>query len=34
MNPENRRQEVERVAESEIVSNQHILISIFGREIE
>ena len=30
----NRRQEVERVNESEIVPNRHVIISIFGREIE
>ena len=31
---ENRQQEVERVDESEIVPNWHVLDSIFGREIE
>ena len=30
----NRWQEVERVAELEIVLNQHILVSIVGQEIE
>ena len=34
MNFENFRQEVERVAESEIVPNRHIFLSIVGREIE
>ena len=30
----NCRQEVERMAESEIVPNRHVFISIFGQEIE
>ena len=30
----NCRQEVERVAESEIVLNLHVFVSIVGREIE
>ena len=30
----NCRQEVELVAESKIVLNQHVFVSIFGREIE
>ena len=34
MNYEKRRQEVERVAESEIVQNRHVFISTVGREIE
>ena len=34
INFENRGQEVERVAESEIVLNRHVFISIFGQEIE
>ena len=29
-----RRQEVDRVAESKIVPNRHVFVSIFGREIE
>ena len=33
-NFENLRQEVERVAESEIVPNRHVFVSIVGREIE
>ena len=32
--PKNRRQEVERVAESDISTNWHVFVSIFGREIE
>ena len=32
--PKERRQEVERVDESEIVPNRHVLFSIFGREIK
>ena len=30
----NRRKEVERMAEYEIVPNQHVFVSIFGEEIE
>ena len=30
MNSENRQQEVERVAESKIVLNRHVFVSIFG----
>ena len=32
--PKNRRQAVERVAESEIVPNRHVFVSIFGQEIK
>ena len=34
MNSENRRQEVERVAESEIALNRRVFVAIIGREIE
>ena len=30
----NRRQEVERVVESEIVPNRHVFVSSFGQEIK
>ena len=30
----NRRQDVDRVAESKIVPNRHVFIHIFGREIK
>ena len=33
-NSKNLQQEVERVAESEIVPNWHIFVSIFSREIK
>ena len=33
-NFKNRRQEVERVAEFEIVRNRHLFFSVFGRELE
>ena len=32
--PKNRRGKVEQVAESEIVPNWHVFVSIFGRETE